>query len=73
MARFAMDIHKQRFQVLGEANVIVRATETSLLAELEKCHAADRAGALIEPGEFFRRFTNGQMLGQQRSHGRDDL
>ena len=68
VARFAVDVQQQRLELGGEADVVVRAAEAALLAEFEERDAADRAGALVEPGELFGRFADGQVLGQQAGH-----
>ena len=38
--------------------------------EIQKRDAADRAGALIEPGQLLGRFADREMLGQQTCHRR---
>jgi hypothetical protein len=69
VASFAVDVDEQGLQLVGEADVVVRAAEAALLAELKESDAADGAGAFVEAGEFFGRFADGQMLREQAGHG----
>ena len=55
-----------------EADVVVRAAEPALVAELVKRDAADRAGPLVEPGQFLGRLADGQLLGQHAGHAGSD-
>ena len=68
--RLAVDVQEQRLQLRGEADVVVRAAEPALLAELQERDAAHRAGPLVEPGQLLGRLADGQMLGQQAGHRR---
>src|SRR4051812_26304608 len=62
VTRLAMDVEQQRLELIGEADIVVRAAEAALLAKLEEGNAADRAGALVEASELLGGFTNGQGL-----------
>jgi hypothetical protein len=46
----------------------VRAAQTALLAEFEKRDPAHRAGSLVEPGEFFSGFADGEVLREKACH-----
>ncbi len=71
--RLAVDVHDQRFQLLLEGHVVVRAAQPALAAELVERDAADRAGLLVELGQFFGRLPDGHLLdvlGKRRRHAR---
>ena len=48
----------------SKANVVVRAAQPALVAELVKRDAAHRAGLLVELGQLLGRLPDGQLLGQ---------
>ncbi len=51
---------------LLEADVVVRAAQPALAAELVERDAADRAGLLVELGQLLGRLADGHLLGQRR-------
>src|SRR6185312_3404762 len=70
---FAVNVQDQGVEFLLKADVVVRAAQPALIAELEKRDPADRAGLLVEPGQFLRRAADqllGQGPGQVRTAGR---
>ncbi len=70
MLASAMDIEEQRFQVLLEDRVIIRATEPPRIAKLEECNSANRASFLIQLGELFGRLSQLKLFGQRTSDRR---
>ena len=46
--RFPVDVHEQRFQLLRETNVIVRATQPPLVSEFVKSNATHGAIPLVQ-------------------------
>ena len=69
--QFAVDVQDQRFELRLEANVIVRAAQPALAAELVKRDAAHRAGLLIELRQFLGGLADGHLMGQHRRHASD--
>ncbi len=57
MLVFPVYIEDQRFELFLEAEIIIRATESALIAEFVEADAADRANLLVELGKFFGRLT----------------
>ena len=68
--RLAVDVHDQRLQLGLEADVVVRAAQPPLAAELVERDAAYRASLLVQPGQLFRRLTDRHLLRQHGRHAR---
>ena len=63
--RLAVDVHHQRLQLLLEEDVVVRAAEPPLVAELVERDAAHRTGLLVQLGQLFGGLADGKLLGQR--------
>ena len=61
--RFAVDVQDQRLQLGLEADVIVRAAQPALAAELVEGDAADRAGLLVQLGQLLGRLADRPSAG----------
>ncbi len=52
----AMDVHKQRFEVLLEDHVVIGAAKSPPFSKLGKSYSAHRASLLVGLGQFAGRF-----------------
>ena len=62
--RFPVNIDQQRLKFFRKANVIVWATESSLIAKLVERDPTHRTSLLVELREFFGRLPNRELLCQ---------
>ena len=59
-----MDVHQQWCELGTEALIVVRTTQSTLIAEFKECDATYRAAGLIETTKLLRRLPDLELLHQ---------